>query len=50
MDTIRFLEALKIGITGYLFLIGILLAFYGLTTLFVKLLIRSDKGGSSKEG
>ncbi len=48
MANVNFLLALKIGITGYLVLIGILLLFYVLLTGFVKFFTRSDKNGSEK--
>jgi len=37
--------AIKIGLTGYLFLIGVLFVFFLLTKLFVKLFSRGEKGG-----
>jgi hypothetical protein len=48
MSNVNFLLALKIGITGYLALIGILLLFYILLTGFVKFFTRSDSNGSEK--
>jgi len=48
MSNVNFLLALKIGITGYLALIGILLLFYILLTGFVKFSTRSDSNGSEK--
>ncbi|MFN4268548.1 MAG: hypothetical protein ACK4EZ_06920 [Fervidobacterium pennivorans] len=48
MSNVNFLLALKIGITGYLVLIGILFLFYILLTGFVKFFTRSDSNGSEK--
>ena len=50
MSNVNFLLALKIGITGYFTLIGILLLFYVLLTGFVKIFTRSDKNGAKKSG
>lgn len=39
------LIAIKIGLNGYLFLIGVLFVFFILTKLFVKLFSRGEKDG-----
>ncbi|WP_372590545.1 hypothetical protein QO062_02305 [Fervidobacterium pennivorans subsp. carthaginiensis] len=50
MANVNFLLALKIGITGYLALMVILVLFYVLLTGFVKIFTRSDKNGAKKSG
>ncbi|SDH07460.1 hypothetical protein SAMN04488510_10457 [Fervidobacterium changbaicum] len=44
----NFLTAIRVGITGYLSLIAVLILFYFLIISFVNFFAESDKNGSKK--